>query len=188
MNEAQQTTENKKPIYKKWWFWVGGVIILFILIGALGGDDTTETTQQTEEVTETTSTPTPSPTDDTQSAQEAEVIDFSVLREWNPDNDSQALGLEILVSESDATEENIVNLIRSLSTETQKSVIKVYQDRQAWEEEQSGEYTSAYDRGYLAFYVKNLTDSGAYRGRNEIRWFQEVGQLEHLMGTTIELD
>lgn len=40
--------KKKKPIYKKWWFWV----IIVIVIGAIGsnmGDDQTEKTSKTEE-------------------------------------------------------------------------------------------------------------------------------------------
>jgi len=32
----------KKPIYKKWWMWVGGLILLFILLGSLGGNENPE--------------------------------------------------------------------------------------------------------------------------------------------------
>ena len=33
----EQTKSTKKPFYKRWWVWVLGVIILFIIIGASGG-------------------------------------------------------------------------------------------------------------------------------------------------------
>lgn len=114
-------------------------------------------------------------------------IDYSIFREWNPDDDPQAVGLEILISENDATKENIENLVKSLSNNVRKTAIKVFQSRQAWEEEQSGDYTDAYDSGYLVYYVKNVSGSGAFQGRNEIRWLQAEGQLEHLMGSSTQL-
>lgn len=115
------------------------------------------------------------------------VISYSVLREWNPDNDPSALGLEILISEEDARPVNITNLVRNLSGGREKVVIKVYQDKKAWEESEVGEYTDVFNKGYLAFYVKNLTGSGAYRGFNEIRWMQEGGELDSLFGSKTQL-
>jgi hypothetical protein len=44
MNEEQ----SQKSIYKKWWFWVGDIVVLFILIGALGGNDENNTNQSTQ--------------------------------------------------------------------------------------------------------------------------------------------
>lgn len=41
MNEEQ----SKKSIYKKWWFWVGGIVVIFILIGILGEGDESNTNQ-----------------------------------------------------------------------------------------------------------------------------------------------
>ncbi|MCK5412829.1 MAG: hypothetical protein KAI57_00455 [Candidatus Pacebacteria bacterium] len=115
------------------------------------------------------------------------VINFDKLREWNPDDDIHAIGLEILVSKDDVTEENIVKLAESIASNTQKAVVKIYQNRQAWEEEQSRNYTDVYNQDYLAFYVKNLTNSNAYRGFNEIRWMQEKGDLQDLFGTKTKL-
>lgn len=34
-----QTPKTKKPIWKRWWFWVGGIIVLFIIIGSSGGNN-----------------------------------------------------------------------------------------------------------------------------------------------------
>ena len=56
---AKEKTEKvKKPIYKKWWFWVLIVLLVFGLFGSLGGgsdeEGATEPTQEeaTEETTE----------------------------------------------------------------------------------------------------------------------------------------
>jgi hypothetical protein len=32
--------EQKKPFYKRWWVWVGGLLVLFIVIGASGSSNT----------------------------------------------------------------------------------------------------------------------------------------------------
>ncbi|MFB3067647.1 MAG: hypothetical protein ACE1ZI_00115, partial [Acidobacteriota bacterium] len=45
-----------------------------------------------------------------------QVIEHSVLRKWNPNNDFRGLGLEIMVSE-DATEDQLVELIKTLADE-----------------------------------------------------------------------
>jgi hypothetical protein len=116
------------------------------------------------------------------------VIGFDKLREWNPDDDTQAIGLEILISKEDVTKEGIIKLVKSITSNTQKAVVKIYQNKQAWNEEQSGNYTSVFNEGYLAFCVKNLTNSGAYRGFNEIRWMQEKGNLQDLFGDKMKLE
>lgn len=155
-----------------------GIVLLMLIVSC--GEEDQQRTEQIEESTEI---------EEEMSVQEPvdPPIDHSILREWNPDDDPQAVGLEILISENDATKENIENLIKTLSDNDSKAAIKVFQSRQAWQEEQSGDYTDAYDSGYLAYYVKNLTGSGAFQGRNEIRWFQAEGQLEHLMGSSTQL-
>lgn len=154
-------------------------IVLLLLIGSCGEEDQ----QRTEQIEESTEI------EEELSVEEPldPPIDYTILREWNPDDDPQAVGLEILISENEATKENIENLVKSLSDNVRKAAIKVFQSRQAWQEEQSGEFTDAYDSGYLAYYVKNLTGSGAFQGRNEVRWFQAEGQLEHLMGSSNQL-
>jgi len=40
----------------------------------------------------------------------------------------------------------------------------------------------AFYSDYLLFYVKNATNKGIYKGINEIRWMQEIGDLSHLLG------
>lgn len=34
------SSQTKKPIWKRWWFWVGVVIVFFIIVGSLGNNDT----------------------------------------------------------------------------------------------------------------------------------------------------
>lgn len=155
-------------------YFIGAIIVFFILVGITANpvEQKTEAVQQTiltdKQTVETT-------------------IIFDKLREWNPNNDPQAIGLEILVFKEDVTKENIIKLVESITSGAQKAIVKVYQNRQAWEEEQSGNYTDVYNEGYLAFYVKNLTNNGAYGGFNEVRWFQEKGILKNLFGTKTEL-
>ena len=60
---TQQTTENKKPVYKKWWFWVGSAILFFMLLGIFSEDEKPQITSQIDNVidTETRSTEEPLP-------------------------------------------------------------------------------------------------------------------------------
>lgn len=37
---TEEVPKVKKPIYKRWWVWVLGVVVLFIIIGASGGKST----------------------------------------------------------------------------------------------------------------------------------------------------
>lgn len=123
---------------------------------------------------------------DPQSQIKATVV-YDVLRSWNPDSDPNAIGMEILINPDDVSKENIVNLVQKIADNKSKAVIKIYQDKKAWQGEQKGVYGDIFDAGYLVFYVKNTTGSGAYRGFNEIRWMQELGNLEELFGTNMQL-
>ncbi len=114
-----------------------------------------------------------------------DTIPFTVLRQWRPNDNPAALGLEVLIDEDDAIYENIIQMVRELGSNAQISFIRVFQDEAAWRESRTSNFSEIYDRGYLAFYIKNRTGSGAYSGLHEIRWFQQEGQLEELNGTTI---
>ena len=114
-----------------------------------------------------------------------QVIEHSVLRKWNPNNDFRGLGLEILVSE-EATEDQLVELIKTLAAASDHVNIRVYSSEEAYREEQSQSYGEAYQRGYLLFYVKNLSGNGPFDGFNEIRWMQQAGNLPHKLGEKIE--
>ena len=114
-----------------------------------------------------------------------QVIEHSVLREWNPDNDFRGLGLEILVSD-EATEDQLVSLIKTLAAASDHVNIRVYSSEEAYREEQSQSYGDAYKRGYLLFYVKNFTGNGLFDGLNEIRWMQQTGDLPHQLGEKME--
>lgn len=46
--ENNQSAPKKKPLYKRWWVWVGGIIVLFIIIGASSGGSSTNKTASTE--------------------------------------------------------------------------------------------------------------------------------------------
>ncbi|GEM_PF-3402154 len=116
--------------------------------------------------------------------QDIDTIDFTVLRQWRPNDNPAALGLEVLIDEEEATYENIIQMVRELGSEAQIALIRVFQDEAAWRESRTTSHTEIYERGYLAFYIKNRTSSGAYSGLHEIRWFQQEGQLEELEGTT----
>ncbi len=109
----------------------------------------------------------------------AEIIEYEILGE-NVNTYGDVL-LDVLIDESVATEENIVELVKSIrSSNDEIKVIKVFQDERAWNKEyedwESDEYIEIFDKGYLAYVIDS-----------EIRWFQEKGQLEHLSGTRTEL-
>jgi hypothetical protein len=122
---------------------------------------------------------------------ETTTIDYAVLKEWHPDEDPQNIGLEILISENDATKENIVDLVKELSKDAPLVIIGIYQDQQAWEilttwrwsEEMPAELEDIIARGLLAHYIKYDPDD-----LNEVRWFQERGQLEDLFETGTQVD
>ncbi|TVR17472.1 MAG: hypothetical protein EA391_04720 [Balneolaceae bacterium] len=118
--------------------------------------------------------------------QDIDTINFTVLRQWRPNDNPAALGLEVLIDEEEATYENIIQMVRELGSDAQIALIRVFQDEAAWRESRTTNHTEIYERGYLAFYIQNRTNSGAYRGLHEIRWFQQEGQLEELEGTTTQ--
>ena len=110
-----------------------------------------------------------------------QVIEHSVLRDWKPNRDYRGLGLEILVSD-EATEEELIELIQTLAGRREHVNIRVYSSNEAYRQEQRQSYGDAYKRGYLLFYIKNLTGRGPFDGFNEIRWMQETGHLPHKRG------
>jgi predicted PurR-regulated permease PerM len=170
-----------KLVDQKWKFHLSSgmkivvIIIGFIIFGATIDTSNVSTTQQTE------------PQKEEQQTTQNEDIDYSILRQWYPDNDSQAVGLDILISESDATKEKILRLVSSLSSNTNKASIGIYQSKQAWNEDQSGNYSNIHKSGFLAIYIKNHSNFGAYKGFNEIRWMQENGNLQDLFGTETKM-
>ena len=110
-------------------------------------------------------------------------IEYDILREWNPDNEGDAIGLDILLSPKDVNEETIKEIVQQIVGDKKKAMIKVYQSKKAYSEETTGNYSDEYKKGYVAFYVKNLTGDGAYQDFDEIRWMQEIGKLSSLYGT-----
>ena len=103
------------------------------------------------------------------------------MRDWKPNRDYRGLGLEILVSD-EATEEELIELIQRLAGRRENVNIRVYSSNEAYRQEQRQSYGDAYKRGYLLFYIKNLTGRGRFDGLNEIRWMQETGHLSHKRG------
>ena len=67
---------------------IAPIVILFIIIVAASGEDS----YTTPEVTQDTIAP----------------IEYSVLREWNPNDDSSSIGLEILNNQQDVSKNNII--------------------------------------------------------------------------------
>ncbi len=114
-----------------------------------------------------------------------QVIEHAVLRDWKPNNDYRGLGMEILVSDK-ATADELVALIKKLAAGREHVNIRVYSSQEAYRQEQRQTYGEAYKRGYLLFYVKNLSGRGPFDGSNEIRWMQEQGHLPHRRGEKMQ--
>lgn len=119
---------------------------------------------------------------------EPSIISYETLRKRKPDGDEQGLWLEILISKNDATKANIVALVESLSKSyIKKAMVKIYQSKQARNEEQSGDYSDLYNRDYLAAYIKNITNDITFQGINEIRWMQGEWTLQNLSWTQTQI-
>lgn len=117
------------------------------------------------------------------------TLKYEVLREWNPYQNINAIGMDILIDEKDATKEKIIELIREIvNEETELANILIFTSKNAWQEGQRGSgFTDDYKKNYIAFYIKNYSNDRAYSGFNEIRWMQEIGTLSSLYGTTTQL-
>jgi hypothetical protein len=106
---------------------------------------------------------------------------YTILRQWKPNNYPNGYGAEILLTQK-LNEMGLVALIKKLSEGRDPVIIRIFSTRAAYDAERNETYGDAYARGYILFYVKNLTGRGAYRGFNEIRWMQEKGQFSKKFG------
>lgn len=50
---SEEMTKVKKPIYKRWWIWVLGIIVLFIIIGAASGGESGDSTNKSSDSSST---------------------------------------------------------------------------------------------------------------------------------------
>ena len=118
-----------------------------------------------------------------------ESIQYKVLRSWNPNNDNLAIGMDILIDKKNISEEAIKRLIAEIvGSQVELANILIFSSRNAWVEGQRGSgFTDDYKKNYIAFYVKNSTQKGAYTGFNEIRWMQEVGKLASKYGSKTKI-
>ena len=107
---------------------------------------------------------------------------YEILRSWRPNNEAKGYGAEILLN-LDYSEAELISLVKQLATGHDPVVIRIFTSRNAYEQEQTGNYGPAYKSDYILFYVKNTTGRGAYRGFNEIRWMQEVGKYSSKFGS-----
>lgn len=113
-------------------------------------------------------------------------IAYSTLRQWSPNDAARGLGLEIVLGQ-DVTEQDLIDLVKQLSSGHDPVVIRVFTSETAYEQEKTNNFGPEYQSDYLLFYVKNGTGSGAYSGFNEIRWMQEVGKFADKYGTKTQL-
>jgi hypothetical protein len=89
--------------------------------------------------------------------------------------------LDLLMS-PDAEQGEIVNLIKELSKGKDHVIIRVYTDRQVYEDSKRRIFDERFDRHFILFYLK-------HRGMNtnEIKWMQVVGKFSHLYEKTTQL-
>ncbi len=125
----------------------------------------------------------------------SQLISFSFLRQWKPNNMPNGFGADILLK-SKLNKEGIISFIKFLTTDfityadTRDSpiLITLWSSKTAYEQNQSRDFGDEFRKGFLVFYVKNLTGQGAYNGYNEIRWMQKKGRFSDLFGTKTYLN
>jgi hypothetical protein len=110
----------------------------------------------------------------------------TVLRQWKPNDHPNGYGADILMTQ-DLNESDLITLTQTLGNGHDPVVIRIFSSRAAYEAEKNKQFGDVYARGYILFYVKNLTGEGAYRGFNEIRWMQEKGKFSSKFGTKTKL-
>ena len=96
--------------------------------------------------------------------QKIKVINYIILREWKPNKNSKAIGMEILIAKEDVSKESIISLTKSIGKNSKTVIIKIYQDKKAWEEEKADIYGEAFYEGYLGSYTKSLINTGVFTG------------------------
>ncbi len=85
------------------------------------------------------------------------IVPYEILTEWYPNEDPEALGLEVSIQ--NISEQNIINLVNYFASTKEIADIQFFND----------------DTEYLAHYTKNAEV-------NELEWMQEEGVLEELFG------
>ena len=120
---------------------------------------------------------------------------FSLLASWKPNNEANGFGADILLEET-VSQEEIVAFVQYLADDFNKYTsdkanspicIRIWSNQLAFEQDQKREFGNEFRTGYLLFFVRNLTKKGAYKGFNEIRWMQEIGQFSNLFGQVTKL-
>ncbi len=108
-------------------------------------------------------------------------VNYTILRQWKPQNISSAFGAEILLHD-DLSKSEIIAFIKQIGNRKNPVVIKIYLSRIAYDNQNNNIFDEKYKKGYLLYYIKNNK-----RGTNEIRWFQEIGKFSHLNGQKTKL-
>lgn len=130
-------------------------------------------------------TATISPLEETETPRSAVPIKYTIIRQWQPNNLPDALGLEILL-ESEPSPQELIDFLSDLGAHNDLVVIHVYSSMEAYND--SERTSQAYKEGYIACYNKDLTGLEPDSGRNEVRWFQEVGAYSSLYGTVVQIN
>ena len=164
------------------------LLIVCLLLNLLSGCSSNSTTASSEqEPTEIIAKTMPSEIAEPSSRPiQVRLEAYSIIEQWKPNNKPNGFGAVILLNR-DYSEVELIELIKSLATNHDPVLIRIFTSREAYHQEKSGSYGPEYDRDYILFYVKNLTGSGAYRGFNEIRWMQVSGKFASKAGTKTKL-
>ena len=121
---------------------------------------------------------------------------FSLLASWKPNSEANGFGADVLL-EDELNKEEIVTFVKYLADDfnrytndktTSPICIRIWSSELAFEQNQKLEFGDEFRTGYLVYFVRNLTNKGAYKGFNEIRWMQEIGKFSELFGQKTKLN
>ena len=118
---------------------------------------------------------------------EEQTLKYTSLREWQPNNNINGLGLDILL-EGNLEVDSLISLIKELSIGKDPVVISIYTDEKVYNNVKNNIYGEPFDQHFILMYVQNNTGKGIYNGCNEIRWMQEIGKFSGLFGTKTQLE
>ena len=115
------------------------------------------------------------------------INNIEYLRYWEPNEKRPNYGAELLYT-GEIEYGKIYDIISVFNKTYGKAVmVDIYTSKEAYLAGINQEYGDIFNEGFILGYVKNLTNRGAYRGFNEIRWMQEKGELSHLFGSVTTL-
>ncbi|MDA0243761.1 MAG: hypothetical protein OT477_10135 [Chloroflexi bacterium] len=124
-----------------------------------------------------TSTPIPPPTE-TPTPSPEELFNYTILRQWRPNQNPNSFSAEVLL-EDDLSEEELISFVKYFDRDFELVNILVFTSMEAYDQFKNNTFDDEFKRGYLVYYIRN--DSS---GKNEILWMQQIGKFDHLYGET----